>query len=271
MNESCHTHVTHMNESWHAYESAAARVWYYCQAIQHAEASHTDKYVTAHVLIRLINIDMSFLVHMCIHRSIRLTLSIRIWIYIAKSYIINTCAVKSRVCVGCCKRVTTQRGNGAQHRYESCHTCESVTSCIRIKEALCWRSDKWDTTQCNTLQHTATHWHAHKPKRINREAVNCKPFANIVESETHCNTLQHTPNTLQHTPTHSNTLTHMDQKGSMEKPWKASPLPTLSKVLWAPLVLASILLSCARATRCVCVRVRECVCVCACAFCFVCM
>jgi len=59
-------------------------------------------------------------------------------------------------------------------------------------------------TDCNTLQHTATHCNT-----LQHTAAHC---STLQHTATHCSTLQHTAthcNTLQHTATHCNTLHHI--------------------------------------------------------------
>jgi len=89
-------------------------------------------------------------------------------------------------------------------------------------------------TQCNTVQHTATHWVrewvqlrlgptlSHTPcNTLQHTATHCSISNTLQYTATHCNTLQHTAtlkretlsslsrsNSLQHTATHCNTLQH---------------------------------------------------------------
>ena len=66
---------------------------------------------------------------------------------------------------------------------------------------------------CNTLQHTATHYHTlqHTATHCNTLQHTAMHCHTLPHTATHCHTLQHTAahcNTLQHAANHCNTLQH---------------------------------------------------------------
>jgi len=75
------------------------------------------------------------------------------------------------------------------------------------------KRDVFLVAHCNTLQHTATHRRSYMPHILQHTATQCNT---LQHTATHCNTLQCTathrrgctPHTMQHTATHSNALQH---------------------------------------------------------------
>jgi len=106
------------------------------------------------------------------------------------------------------------------YTHESCHTHEwLILSCTRMNRVT--HMAPRSATQCQTLQHAATHRLMLKTTLTTTHyftltLAHCKTLHHAAtHCNTRCNTLQHTAthcNTLQHTATHCNTLQHIDSR-----------------------------------------------------------
>jgi len=89
----------------------------------------------------------------------------------------------------------------ANRRYPPVNVC--VLQCGTVRETL-----QHTATLCNTLQRTSIE---EDKRQIKKSPLPTSVYCSVLQSEAHCNTLQHTTthcNTLQHTATHCNTLLH---------------------------------------------------------------
>jgi len=197
------SHITHVNESCHTYESVVSHVW--MSDVNESfgthvnQSCHTYEWVTSHIWMRhMSHVWMSHVTHMNEAGHTYGWIMSHIWM------------------------------NHVSHMNESCHTFEWVMLRIRMShisqnspartqcltDQVVW-AEVCALGHCNRLQQTATDCNRlqqirfHPPKHNVWQIKICEQRYVLQNTATDCNRLQQTAkdcNTLQHTATHCNTL-----------------------------------------------------------------